>query len=125
MELPERSALRRATLILGVICSLACHEVTVARSRSRSLYHADSLIPNPVTVLLRSESIHRELRLTAEQDPAVEAALDEAELPLWRLRDLSYNERTEEAGLLMGRLERQLSKTLSVRQFERFNAGRR
>ena len=123
MQPPSQRVFRRTASVLSLILLVTCHEVTVARSRSRSrsLYYVDALIPSPVTVLLRSESIHRELHLTAEQTPAVEAALDEVELPLWRLRDRPYDERTEQASLLMSRLERQLSKTLSLRQFERFN----
>ncbi len=50
--------------------------------------HILAPIPHPMTMLLRNTDLRTELALRSEQIDAVEAALAEVELPLWRLRVL-------------------------------------
>ena len=78
-------------------------------------------IPHPLTMLLRDPQVHRDLALQPAQVAAVVAAVEEAELPLWRLRDLPPEKRREPAGKLLDRLRAELSGVLSPQQRERLN----
>jgi thiol-disulfide isomerase/thioredoxin len=78
-------------------------------------------IPHPVTSLLRSKSVHRELGLSADQIDEAEKALAQVDLPLWRLRDLPVEKRNGDAATLIGQLRTRLSGLLSARQIERLN----
>ena len=107
------------TLGLTVICmgSMAGW----AGTRSAVFYAADGIIPHPATVLLRNESVGRELRLDVEERAVVRRAVDEVDLALWRLRDRARGERARESRPLLARLEGNLSRTLTSRQLGRFN----
>lgn len=78
-------------------------------------------IPHPITSLLRSGRIHRELRLAPETIGRIERAVDEVDQSLWRLRDLPPDKRNEQAGKLIDQLKRRLSESLIVRQMDRLN----
>lgn len=76
-------------------------------------------IPHPVTMLLRNDDLRTELELRSEQISAVEAALAQVELPLWRLRVLPASGRNGQVDALISQLKRTLSETLSQRQMQR------
>jgi len=76
-------------------------------------------IPHPMTMLLRTESVRRELGLSVEQTAAVAKMAEEAELPLWRLRDLPGPERDEAAGPILEKLRTGLRDVLPGRQIDR------
>jgi thiol-disulfide isomerase/thioredoxin len=78
-------------------------------------------IPHPITSLLRSGRIHRDLGLPPETVAQIEMATDQIDLPLWRLRDLPPEQRDDQAEQLIGQLRRRLSEILSARQTERLN----
>jgi thiol-disulfide isomerase/thioredoxin len=78
-------------------------------------------IPHPITSLLRSPRVHRELKLTPVTIDQIEEAADEIDLPLWRLRDSPSDKRSEQAVKLIDQLDRRLSEILSVRQMERLD----
>ena len=78
-------------------------------------------IPHPLTMLLRDAGVYRELALRPEQITAIATALDEVERPLWFLRDLPPEERSEPVGRLLAELKGKLAKTLSDQQRERLN----
>ncbi len=79
------------------------------------------VIPHPMTVLLRASSVHRELGLNAGQRTVLEVAVDEVDLPLWRLRDVPPPERNRAAGPLLQALRAKVSAALTTRQLERFD----
>ena len=78
-------------------------------------------IPHPTTMLLRAESVRRELSLSDEQETAVTRILGAAELPLWRLRDLPPPERDQAAEPILESLRQRLGKVLMVSQMERLD----
>jgi peroxiredoxin len=78
-------------------------------------------IPHPLTMLLRDAGVQRELTLDVERITAIAAALDEAERPLWRLRDLPPDKRAVPAERILDELKVMLAQTLSGRQRERLD----
>jgi peroxiredoxin len=72
-------------------------------------------------MLLRAESVRRELGLSVEQTTAVARIVEGAELPLWRLRDLPAQERDESAGPVLQELRTRLRDALPGRQFDRLD----
>jgi peroxiredoxin len=84
---------------------------------------ADELVPIPhtLTMLLRDAAAHRDLRLRPEQIGAVAAAVDEVDLPLWRLRNLPAEHRNAPAERLLDQLEAKIATILSVQQQKRLD----
>lgn len=78
-------------------------------------------IPHPVTMLLRAESVHRELGLAVDQIASIREGIKAAELPLWRLRDLPADERARAAGPLLDALRHKLGTALTDRQLKRLD----
>lgn len=78
-------------------------------------------IPHPVTSLLRAEQVRHELGMSNTQIIDVERAIDDFELPLWRLRDLPIQKRNNDAGVLIRKLKKELTEILSPQQTERLN----
>ena len=78
-------------------------------------------VPHPITSLLRSPRVHRELRLSPETAERIESAVESVDLPLWRLRDLPPDKRNGRAVELIKELKRRLSEILSIRQMDRLN----
>jgi peroxiredoxin len=74
-----------------------------------------------MTVLLHAESVRKELGLSEEQKLAIRTPVEQAELPLWRLRDLPASERNRGARPLLDSLRAKLSTTLTPGQFERLD----
>lgn len=105
----------------GVICVLA---FLVMLSSGVCASGAEGVVgvvtvPHPLTVLLRSEAVYRELGLGAEQLEAVNAAVDGVDAQLWRLRDRRSKENDEKAMLLLGQLDERLTAILATRQHDR------
>jgi thiol-disulfide isomerase/thioredoxin len=78
-------------------------------------------VPHPVTSLSRAEVVRRELALSPSQVKQIDAAIDEVDLPLWRLRNFPPAKRNEEADPLIRSLKIRLSQILSTAQFDRLN----
>ncbi len=78
-------------------------------------------IPHPITSLLRSKKVHRELKLSTAEIDQVENIVSQIDLPLWRLRDLPLQKRNETAAPLINQLKSKLAQILSDRQNERLN----
>ena len=78
-------------------------------------------IPHAVTIVLRSEMVHRELRLQANQIRDIDKAVSEVELSLWRLRDRPFESRVKVVPLLIGQLKSKLAWILSKQQLKRLN----
>ncbi len=78
-------------------------------------------IPHPITMLLRAESVHRELGLTVDQIASIREGITAAELPLWRLRDLPADQRARAAGPLLDALHHKLGTALTDRQLKRLD----
>jgi thiol-disulfide isomerase/thioredoxin len=78
-------------------------------------------IPHPLTSLLRAGQVQHELVMTPVQINDVEQAIEDVELPLWRLRDVPHQKRNDKAGLLIRQLKNELSLILSLQQMERLN----
>jgi len=78
-------------------------------------------IPHPITSLLRSRSIQRELGLSTDTLAQIEKEVNDVDLPLWRLRDHPSDDRNDQAIALIDRLRRGLSEILTAPQIERFN----
>jgi peroxiredoxin len=95
--------------------------VRAADSTPAVLTEAPVLIPHPLSMLLRAESITNELGLSDGQKAAVEKAVDQADLALWRLRDLPLEERNRSARPLLETLQGQLAATLAPRQLARLD----
>jgi peroxiredoxin len=62
-------------------------------------------IPHPLTMLLCSESVRRELDLSTDQVAAIGPAVEQASMSLWRLRDLPPGNRDSTARLLVESLQ--------------------
>lgn len=78
-------------------------------------------IPNPLTVLLRDAGVHEELELNPKEIALLQAALDEVDLPLWRLRDLPVEQRNAPAKRLLDRLDERAEALLSAAQRKRLD----
>ena len=106
--------------IFAIFWLFSIHMTT---STAQILPYPDTIIPipHPITSLLRSKTVHRELGLSAAQINEVENVISESDLPLWRLRDLLPQKRNEEAAPLINQLNNKLARILSDRQLERLN----
>lgn len=78
-------------------------------------------LPHPITTLLRSKIVHKELRLSAAEIDEVQKVVSEFDLPLFRLRDLPPQKRNEQAAPLINQLKNKLNRTLSGPKMERLN----
>ncbi|NLZ07175.1 MAG: redoxin domain-containing protein [Phycisphaerae bacterium] len=78
-------------------------------------------IPHPLTMLLRDSALRAELGLRHDQIQAVDEALAQVELPLWRLRDLPASARNDPADRLITQLRQALGAILSKPQIERLD----
>jgi len=114
----SENLLRSICVVLLLVCA---GQFAALGSQSRSYQAAAVPIPHPLTVLLRSTAVHRELRLSPDRAREVEDAVSQVDLPLWLLRDLPLDKRNETAASLIERLNNNLSAMLSVRQLERLN----
>ena len=110
-----------STLAVVAILSAALQGVGTAAASGEPSALRMVPIPHPITSLLRSGRIHRDLKLAPEVVAQVEKAVDEVDLPLWRLRDLPPEKRNGQADQLVSQLWRRLSDILSVRQTQRLN----
>jgi len=107
---------RRVVVFLGLLAVLS-----EGLLGANSSYVSPIFLPHPMTMLLRSQAVHRELGLNAGQQAAIVEAVEEVELPLWRLRDLPSEERAAAAGPLLQSLRAELARILTVRQLERLD----
>lgn len=76
-------------------------------------------VPHPATMLLRAEPVHRELGLSNQQAMAAARIAEEAEFPLWRLRDVSPAERDREVRSILDSLRARVGEVLTVPQMAR------
>jgi thiol-disulfide isomerase/thioredoxin len=95
--------------------------ITASEAQTNSFNDRIIPIPHPITSLLRSKIVHRELKLSEAKIDEVETAVSQFDLPLFRLRDLPPQKRNEEATPLINQLRNKLYQILSDRQMERFN----
>ena len=117
---PAPSPVRSAIAVVAILSAALQGAATAATNGELSTLRMVP-IPHPITSLLRSGRIHRELRLPPEAVAHIEELTNEVDLPLWRLRDLPPEQRNEQAEQLIGQLKRRLSEFLSVQQAERLN----
>ncbi len=96
-------------------------DVAATGSQGRRADGSAVSIPHPMTVLLHADSVHAELDLSDDQKNAVEAAANQTDVALWRLRDAPLDERNHQGRALLDKLRTQLRTILSARQFERFD----
>ncbi len=94
--------------------------LTPFNSQEQSLPDVIIPIPHPMTSLLRSELIQKELELSPAQLENIDKIISQYEQPLWRLRDLPVRQRNEKAAPLILQLREKLSQALSEKQFGRF-----
>ncbi|MCU0913992.1 MAG: redoxin domain-containing protein [Planctomycetes bacterium] len=92
-----------------------------AGSSSFAAEETPVLIPHPMTVLLHAATVYDELGLDGARRAALATAVNEVDLPLWRLRDLPPAERNRSASSLLDTLHAQLAVALTPRQGERFD----
>lgn len=104
-----------------VISYLLLVQITASGAQVLSYPETIIPIPHPMTILLRSKTVHRELGLSATETNEVENVVSEIDLPLWRLRDLPPQKRNEAAAPLINQLRNKLASILSDRQLERLN----
>lgn len=108
--------------LLSAFLLILCFMQFSALGSDVQLYSGTAVpIPHPLTILLRSKAVHRELRLSPNRINDVENAISQVELPLWLLRDLPLDKRNETAASLIERLNNNLSGILSAHQSERLN----
>lgn len=113
----------KVVLLLALtVLTLLCRPGLGARpTQSEGLAQRRIPIPHPITSLLRSQSIQKELGLSTDALAQIEKEVDGVDLPLWRLRDHPPDDRNDQAILLIDRLRRRLSEILTAQQMERFN----
>ena len=111
----------RNVLAVVVILLIALQRTSTSATSGEASSWKIVPIPHPITSLLRSGRIHRELGLSPQTLAQIAGAVNEVDLPLWRLRDLPPEQRNDRAEQLIGQLRRRLSEILSARQTERLN----
>ena len=99
-----------------VISLLFVVQITASAAQVPSYQETIIPIPHPITSLLRSKKIHRELGLSAVGIDEAEKVVSEFDLPLWRLRDLPLQKRYEAAAPFINQLRSKLAQILSDRQ---------
>lgn len=104
-----------------VVFLLFSIQITASPAQVPSYPETIISIPHPITSLLRSKTVHRELGLSAAEINEVESVVSQIDLPLWRLRDLPPQKRNEAADPLINQLTNKLARMLSDRQLERLN----
>jgi hypothetical protein len=107
---------KRRVTQASLLCALLISSSGLGREPAGSDVDEGVTIPHPTTILLRASAVHRELGLRPEQTNAVQAAVDEVDQPLWRLRDLPAEERNEPARRLLTQLDGAIATVLSGRQ---------
>ena len=111
----------RNFVLVCMIFLLFVVQITASAAQVPSYQETIIPIPHPITSLLRSKKIHRELGLSAVGIDEAEKVVSEFDLPLWRLRDLPLQKRYEAAAPLINQLRSKLAQILSDRQNERLN----
>ena len=116
-------SLSRFRYVVSICAILWLFSIHITASRAQILSYTETVIPipHPMTSLLRSKVIHRELEISAAQTNEVENVVSQIDLPLWRLRDLPPQKRNEAAAPLINQLRSKLAQILSDRQLERLN----
>ena len=109
------------SLWVPVILLLVSQVSHTTATQAQQLQERMIPIPHPMTSLLRAARVHRELELQQDQMDDIARAVDDIDLPLWRLRDLPYENRNEAASRLISQLKLRLSEILSSDQLERLN----
>jgi thiol-disulfide isomerase/thioredoxin len=104
-----------------VIFQLLVVQITASGAQATSYPESIIPVPHPVTSLLRSKVVHRELGLSAPEINQVVNIVSEIDLPLWRQRDLPPRKRNEAAATLINQLRNKLARILSERQLERLD----
>jgi peroxiredoxin len=114
---------RRAVpaLTWTVILLITQPELSAVLAQSEQLTQRMIPIPHPMTSLLRSPGIQRELGLSLDLAEDVEQAVDTVDQPLWRLRDLAPEKRNDQVFMHLNQLKRRLSEVLTAQQRERLN----
>jgi thiol-disulfide isomerase/thioredoxin len=118
---PRRFATVRCVQFAIVVLFAVASSTTTAAVQTRHFAQRVIPVPHPITSLLRSRRVHRELKLTQATADQIEAAVDEVDLPLWRLRGLPSDKRNGRAVELIDQLKRRLSEILTVRQMDRLS----
>ncbi len=97
--------------------------VQITASQAQTPSYQDTIIPvpHPITSLLRTKKVHRELRLSTDEISEVQKVVSQFDLPIWRLRDLPPQKRNEAASPLINQLKSKLDQIFSDRQIERLN----
>lgn len=104
-----------------VILCLFPAQITISAAQASSFQDTIIPVPHPITSLMRSKKVHKELRLSADKIDEAEKLVSEFDLPLFLLRDLPPQKRNEAAAALINQLRSKLSWVLSDRQMERLN----
>ena len=118
---PQRFATVRCVQFAIVVLVAVASSTTTTAVQTRHFAQRVIPVPHPITSLLRSRRVHRELKLTQATADQIEAAVDEVDPPLWRLRDLTSDKRNGRAVKLIDQLKRRLSEILTVRQMDRLS----
>jgi len=118
--LQSLSRIRHLQLVC-VIFLLFVAQISASGAQVQSYPETIIPIPHPITSLLRSKKVHRELKLSTAEIDEVERVVSQIDLPLWRLRDLPPQKRNEAAAPLINQLNSKLAQILSDRQNERLN----
>jgi thiol-disulfide isomerase/thioredoxin len=108
------------SLLYAIFCYLSI-QITASGAQVPSYQDMIIPVPYPITNMLRSKKIHRELRLSTDEINEVQNIVSEFDLPIWRLRDLPPQERNEGAAPLINQLKSKLARILSDWKMDRLN----
>jgi thiol-disulfide isomerase/thioredoxin len=111
----------RHLLLTYVVFCLFWAQIIASGAQIPSYQEMIIPVPHPMTSLLRSKTVHKELRLSAAEIDEAQKVVSEFDLPLWRLRDLPPDKRNQAAAPLINQLRDKLARILSERQMERLN----
>ncbi|MCP4258409.1 MAG: redoxin domain-containing protein [Planctomycetes bacterium] len=111
----------RYLLSAHMIFYLLLIQITASGAQAQSCSDMKIPVPHPITSLLRSTVVHRELGLSATEIKDVEKVVSEFDLPLWRLRDLPPQKCNKSATQHIDQLRTKLAQTLSKRQIKRLD----
>ncbi len=109
------------SLVGAVILLITQPGLSAVLAQSKQLAQRMIPIPHPMTSLLCSPSIQRELGLSLDIAAHVEQAVDTVDQPLWRLRDLTPEKRNDQVLMHLDQLKQRLSEVLTAQQRERLN----
>lgn len=99
----------------------ACRSAWGAGKKAKGVGSDPPFVASPLVSLIRDFGVQRELAITADQLPKIEAAVRQVDLPLFLLRDVPPSQGADKYHGLIAQLEASLQQTLTSEQYQRLS----